>query len=253
MADEVRPPMGPAGALQRPRFEPEDYLTAADLRVEQAWRRQRHRRHNRHLHGYGVVCGLWVAPAFDTARPWAVFICPGYAIGPFGDEILVPCRVLVDLRDWLWSRPTSTGDGTVAYVAIRFREAAKDPAVTPSRECGCVEPGSVRDTRIADGFRIDVLWARPPEGTRPPFDLCTDLPFCAPCPETPHIVLAGVTLPLDEADPVGHAQIDNQREPSAMLLPLSLFVTGCPKKDADAHDATEHDDLRSVGVGAHLI
>src|SRR5262245_44888837 len=103
MADDVLEGAGPAGALMRPRCEPGDYLAAGDLGAEQDWRRQRFRRHNRHLHGWGIVCGLWVAPALDATRPWAVVVCPGYALGPYGDEIFVGCPARVDLREWVWS------------------------------------------------------------------------------------------------------------------------------------------------------
>src|SRR5262245_38618945 len=106
MADEARGGAGPAGALKRPRFEVGDHLTASDLATERAYREWRLRRHNRHLHGWGVVCGLWVVPARDTSRPWGVFVCPGYALGPYGDEILVPDAWLIDVRDSLWSRPS---------------------------------------------------------------------------------------------------------------------------------------------------
>src|SRR5215831_10476138 len=116
--DDAVGAFGAPGALKRPRFEVGDGLAAADLSAEQARRVQRFRRHNRHLHGWGIVCGLYVVPALDASRPWGLLVCPGYALGPYGDEILVLCAAGLDIREWIWSRPV--GAGPLAYVAIRY-------------------------------------------------------------------------------------------------------------------------------------
>jgi hypothetical protein len=198
MAGDDAALLGPEGALPRPRYEPGDYLAASDLVTDQRYRRQRLRRHNRHLHGWGIVCGLWVAPARDSTRPWAVLVCPGYALGPYGDEIVVPCATLVDLHESLWSRPP---DAARALIAIRHaeRDGAPVPALPPG--CGCAE-SIVHDSRTVERPRIDVLW-RVPSGIRPtPFDLCHDLPPCPPCPESPYVLLASIALPADEGDPI---------------------------------------------------
>jgi hypothetical protein len=208
MPPEAHDPTGPPGALERPGYEEADLLTAGGLRAEQVWRRQRLRRHNRHLHGWGVVCGLWVVPALDGARPWGVFVCPGYALGPYGDEVLVPCRILVDVRESLWSRPLA--GAPTAYLAIRYREVGRAPAPGPASACGCDGAAPrARATRLADGVRIDLLWELPAEPAAAPFDLCRDLPRCPPCPEYPHLVLASIALPADEGSPIGIDAIDN--------------------------------------------
>src|SRR5262245_36447921 len=89
----------------RPLLEADERLTADPLRGEQEHRRQRLRRHLRLLHGWGVVCGLRVVPAGDPDHPWAVVVCPGYAIGPHGDEILVERAVSVDVHESAWKAP----------------------------------------------------------------------------------------------------------------------------------------------------
>lgn len=196
---------GPPGALKRPRFEAADRLGAADLAAEQWWRRQRLRRHNRHLHGWGIVCGLLVAPASDPARPWSVIVCPGYALGPYGDEILVGCAVRVDVRESVWSRASDKEQ--VAYVVIRFAESAGAPRSYRSADCDC-DDRRTRPSMIAEKYRVDVLWSMPDAGTQPSIDLCHDMPGCAPCPPTPYVLLAGVRLPSDEGTAITRSDID---------------------------------------------
>ena len=206
MADEAHVGLGPAGALKRPRFDAGDYLTASDLETEHAYRSQRLRRHNRHLHGWGVVCGLWVAPARDTARPWAVLVCPGYALGPYGHEMLVPTATLVDVRESLWSRPKTAGP--MAYVGIRAAEHRHAPVVAESSGCGC-DACAAHDSRVSDGWRIDILWELPPDTVSPTFDFCREQAPCPPCPDSPYVMLASIRLPLDESDPIDASAIDN--------------------------------------------
>ena len=186
---------GPPGALKRPLFEAGNTLFAQDLRVEQAYRLQRLRRHNRYLHGWGVVCGLKVVPAGDPRRPLAVRVCPGYAIGPCGDEIEVMRAQIVDIADYLWSRPVALASSPPpAFIAIRYAEEHSRPVPVPSRRCGC-EDTAYDKSRTRDSFDIDVLWT-PPSVKDTEVDLCQ--PQIAPCPAapvSPYVVLAAVKLP----------------------------------------------------------
>src|SRR5947209_10205738 len=52
--------------LERVHFFPRQLLTADDMDAEQHYFRQKLRRHTRFLHGWGVVCGCEVKPAYDT-------------------------------------------------------------------------------------------------------------------------------------------------------------------------------------------
>src|SRR5260370_39362995 len=79
-----------------PRYYPRQLITPADLTLEQDYFRDRMRRHNRLLHGWGVVCGATVCPvqivnADGTVSyaPWQVQVQPGYILGPYGDEIIM--------------------------------------------------------------------------------------------------------------------------------------------------------------------
>jgi len=51
-----------------PRYYPRQLITPDDLTLEQNYFRDRMRRHNRLLHGWGVACGAIVCPA-TTPNP----------------------------------------------------------------------------------------------------------------------------------------------------------------------------------------
>ena len=199
-----------AGPLARPQYLAGSYLTAADCAAEQDYRLQRVRRHNRRLHSWGVVCGLLVGPARDSARPWAVQVCPGFAIGPYGDEIEMVEPVKVDIKEYLWSRPTASltthaGAG-FAYVVVRHREVADRLAPLPAASCECEEP-VYATSRILDGIDAAILWAAPPAMAEP--DLCARGGPCPPCPASPWLYLARVLLPGGSGAAITTAMIDN--------------------------------------------
>jgi hypothetical protein len=85
------------GALERVRYFPRQLLTAEDLTEDQEYFKEKLRRHNWYLHGWGTVCGLEVIAAPTGDIPWRVSITPGYALGPWGDEIYVGEPVQIDL------------------------------------------------------------------------------------------------------------------------------------------------------------
>jgi hypothetical protein len=138
----------PFGVLERPRYFPRQLITPDEPTLEAAYFRDRLRRHNIYLHGWGVVCGalVCVVPAGQTAttgngsqgtrpaarggatatasngngngngngtpatEPWLVRVKPGYVLGPYGDEITIDCPRDVPLRG---DRVTSCAGGAV--------------------------------------------------------------------------------------------------------------------------------------------
>jgi hypothetical protein len=74
-----------------PRYYPRQLITPDDLTLEQNYFRDRMRRHNRLLHGWGVVCGALVCPVpnpkvtgpSDQFLPWQVKVQQGYILGPY--------------------------------------------------------------------------------------------------------------------------------------------------------------------------
>jgi hypothetical protein len=208
--DSGSSPSGPPGALPRTNFEAGRPLTPDDLLADQAYRIQRLRRHARRLHGWGVVCGLRVVPAGDPERPWRIWICPGYAIGPHGDEIAVPERVRLDVGEQAWGAPHEQDEAVRrAYVTIRYVEVRDRRVRVVPAGCGCRE-AEWMPTRVRDGFEARVLWSRPSSSPLA-LDLCRrPLASCPECPQSPYVLLACLTLPPSEDDPITAAHIDNR-------------------------------------------
>src|SRR5882757_1794308 len=75
-----------ANGLERVRYFSRQLITAEDMRAEQEYFINKQRRHNRLLHGTGVVCGLDVSASPDTDFPQRVAVSAGYALTPQGDE-----------------------------------------------------------------------------------------------------------------------------------------------------------------------
>ncbi len=184
------------GALKRPHYQAGNFFTAQDLLTEQSYRQQRLRRHNRYLHSWGVVCGLQVVPASDPSRPWAVQVCPGYAIDCCGDEIEVRSPAVVDVRDYLWRQPLVDGQPVLtAYVGIRYAEQQVRPIPAAQLGCSCDDP-VYQPSRIRDSFQVDILWTLPETPDHDAFELCEHPSApCPECPDSPYVILACLTLP----------------------------------------------------------
>ena len=202
----------PTGALGRSDYATGHYLGAGDLATDQFYRLQRLRRHNRFMHGWGILCGLWVAPAGDPGQPWAVQVCPGYAISCCGDEIEVPSPAPVDVRDYLWREPLDRIRRLprTAYVGIRYAERKTRPVPADPPACGC-EDSVYESSRIRDSFQVDILWDLPAAVETKPFDLCQQQSAPWPdCPDSPYLCLARLSLPASEGDSITVEHIDNR-------------------------------------------
>src|SRR5689334_20012074 len=84
----------PTSAGERTRFYPRQLVSAPDFTQDQMYFREKAKRHNRLLHGWGIVCGAEVKVS-DKAG--CVDVNAGYILGPYGDEILIDEVVTVDL------------------------------------------------------------------------------------------------------------------------------------------------------------
>ena len=72
---------------ERPHYFFGQVIGVDDLEQEQLYHREKARRHNRFLHGWGIVHGLEVhAGTHGTGK---VTISPGYALDRNGEEIVV--------------------------------------------------------------------------------------------------------------------------------------------------------------------
>jgi len=212
--------------IERVRYFPRQLLTADDMRAEQEYIREKLRQHNRHLHGWGVVCGCTVEVVTD-AKNWQVRVCPGYVVGPQGDGIWISDCIDVDLTAGAKDQPCSVrwpcppvgemppaADGSVtAYIAIRYTECYSRPVRVHPAGCGCDETGC-EYSRVRDSFEIKVLWLLPQshlDAQKDDDEWCATVskltpavrkrihlfpvPPCTPCVAEPWVVLATVTVP----------------------------------------------------------
>ena len=212
--------------LERVKYFPRQLLTADDMTADQDYFRAKQRRHNRYLHGWGVVCGLQVTVAPGPNKPWQVQIGSGYALGPFGDEIYVPTPILLDLAQCgpgastdpcdpgtLLQSGTSRSNGSI-FIAIRYEECYSRPVRVMPGGCGCQDI-ACETSRINDSFEIDCIAELPPSHQPGPAgpsicDLISGqaLAQCPPCPTDPWVVLAQATLP-PLGTPLAQTQVNN--------------------------------------------
>jgi hypothetical protein len=211
--------------LERLRYFPRQLLTADDMRVEQEYVREKLRRHNRYLHGWGVVCGCTLEVVAE-AKPWKVRVYPGYVVGPQGDEIWIDECVDVDLTTGAHDQPCAVRwpcpplgeppdprDTSIAvYVAVRYAECYARPVRVHPAGCGCDETGC-EYSRTRESFEIRVLRELPQSHVDARKDdeawcetikktpaemfrrrLTYPVPPCPECVKDPWVVLGTVTL-----------------------------------------------------------
>ena len=115
--------------LERVRYFAGKLLTAADLEQEQEVHLARARRHNRFLHGWGVVMGL--AVSIDGQA--GITVAPGLAIDCAGNELVLAEPVRLSLA----------GLSGKHFVVIRYAEQPLAPQPAAS---GTTEFARVRET-----------------------------------------------------------------------------------------------------------
>jgi len=104
--------MADSDSLKRPRFFTGQILTAESLEVEQEYFREKLKRHNRTLHGFGIVSGLKVR--IDAGQ---IMVEPGLALDCEGNELVVGATVVVS---------PGACDRPSAYVQVGFAEVYTD-------------------------------------------------------------------------------------------------------------------------------
>lgn len=131
---------------KRTRYFDGQLLRAEDLARDQEYFRERLRRHNRALHGFGVVCGLAVevSPQRAAGGSKTLTVSLGYALSRQGDEILVTEPV---------SRPFTLA-AERSIVAIRYDERLVDPVPAPTGMPGgdTTQFSAVEETYVVEVF-----------------------------------------------------------------------------------------------------
>jgi len=131
--------------LKRPRYFAGQLLDDESLQLEQDYHREKFRRHNLNLHGYGIVSGLEVRVEVTAdANGDRLVIEPGCAIDYCGEEMVVSACVHLPIA----------AHGDAAFVSIRHWEhpCARSPA----------QPDVVDARRIEEACLIAIEAVVPP-------------------------------------------------------------------------------------------
>jgi hypothetical protein len=123
--------------LERTRYFFGRLLGVDDFRLEQDYFRERLRRLNRELQGYGVVRGLGVSVRHDDSGTSEVVVEPGFAIDARGEEIEVCVLATAGLP------PT----GQLLYVTLHHAER-------PTHPQPAVDGEAAQFGRIEEGFAV---------------------------------------------------------------------------------------------------
>jgi hypothetical protein len=154
---------------QRDNYFDGQMLVARDFTSEQDYHRGHRQMHNALLHGTGTVCGLKVvAHPSEDCRPEFAVLEPGYALDCCGQEIVVPRRVLIPIKQMIDADPdlaaALTGSADL-FIAIRRCDEGAEPV--PQILPGCEgADGPTQWSRIAEGFAF-TLFARAPGEVAP--------------------------------------------------------------------------------------
>jgi hypothetical protein len=120
------------GTLKRPHYFAGKLLDAATLQTEQDYHREKRRRHNRYLHGCGIVCGLGVhVDAPSETGSTRIVIEPGYALDANGDDVAIATCVRIDLPH--------KGEAVFVSIGPWDHPCAAVPAPAGEIESGCIE------------------------------------------------------------------------------------------------------------------
>lgn len=131
--------MSGAGGLERTRYSSGQVLSADDLGQEQDYFREKLRRHNRVLHGWGIVSGLETGVDGDRT----LTVSPGYALDQLGDEIVVQAECSIDVCD--------LAEGATAFLAVRYVEQPTRPVPALGGD-----EGEMAFSRTREGFELGV-------------------------------------------------------------------------------------------------
>jgi hypothetical protein len=146
---------------------------------------EKHRRHNRMLHGFGTLSGLKVTvpPAVD---PPEIRVADGLAVSPGGFEICVPAVMCAKVNDWLKANAAALRDRFGPFptavdtsVVLCYRECATDVVPVPGEPCR-TDDEAMAPSRLADSFELKLCitdelgsppLSSPPFGS-PPLGAC---------------------------------------------------------------------------------
>jgi len=139
--------MASSSRLHRLNYFDGRLLTAEDFRDEQSYVIGRARRHNRHVHGWGVINGLDVRVVGNFVE-----VSPGAAIDCAGNELVVEVGVALSMP----------ADARKLVVLLRYAEHGVDPLPTIASDAGSGD--AVHFSHVEEGCELDLssgAWADP--------------------------------------------------------------------------------------------
>lgn len=192
---------GPAAAdpCKRVNYTLGMLLGVDDFVQESAYHGARRREMARELFGYGTVHGLQVVVEPEDDRGPRVRVMPGMAWLPSGTPVCVDGPQCANLNDWLAAHaadlpPLASGDTLPLYLVLSHAQCLTDNVPIPGEPCRD-DAELMQASRVADGFRLDLRLAPPPQREE---DAIRD--FVAWLLDVP---LAASSPPLDEEAFVG--------------------------------------------------
>ena len=137
--------MSKSDRLQRVRYFTGQVLGEDDFNTEQNYFIEKHRLHNRHLHGWGVVNGLEVS--VDKSN--VVHVAPGIAIDCAGNELLLCSPQEL-------AAPRKAGE---FFIVLEYRETEVNP-VPSAGTTGSTDP-AINNSRVQEDCRVYIANADP--------------------------------------------------------------------------------------------
>jgi hypothetical protein len=137
--------------VERNRYFTGKFMAARDFAADTEYLLDRHRLHNRLLHGWGIVCGLEVHrhPRPECAKTWVV-VTPGFALDCYGRE-------LVPRREVAFELPAREDP---FLLCARFHEEQVEPVPSLFAEGTC-DPHHREFNRFRDGVELVVADVTP--------------------------------------------------------------------------------------------
>lgn len=133
-------------------------MTVRDFSDEQRYLNEKRWMLNRYGIGWGVVCGLNIRPHSDPDAREKVIVEPGFALDPYGHEIMVYREHEVDLRTVRDEPPADTPH--LYYILLYYEECLTEQRPVPVEECGEYQEECVHN-RTRETYRFEVVRQKP--------------------------------------------------------------------------------------------
>lgn len=165
--NEVGPGPAAADPCKRVNYTLGMLLGVDDFVQESAYHGARRRELARELLGYGTVHGLQVVVEPDGDRGPRLRVMPGMAWLPSGTPVCVSSAQCANLNDWLAAHGSEVQVGSPAqpltlYVVLSHAQCLTDNVPIPGEPCRD-DSELMQPSRVADGFRLELRLAPPPQ------------------------------------------------------------------------------------------